>query len=123
MCEVLRNDEILVKLFVNYDSKFFEAPILARMLNLISQYAKKYEGSLEGLANIVKSLMNRIVTRGIRNDHWKGYGEFMKKRQTRSIITSFNKKPANGIKMLQKLLNKSHSEQLLSENVIADPSP
>lgn len=64
---------MLINLFVKYDAKFLEAPILARMFNIISQYAKKFEGPLEGLANIVKSLMNRVVQRGIRDDSWKGY--------------------------------------------------
>ena len=74
MAEVLRNDEILLKLFLNYDNKFFESPILGRMLNIIAQYARKYEQPLEGLANIVRSLMYRIVQQNTRDDHWKGYG-------------------------------------------------
>lgn len=73
------------------------------MMNIISQYAKKFESPLEGLANIAKSLMNRIVQRNQRDDNWQGYGEFMKKREARKIITNFNKKPAKGINALQNL--------------------
>ena len=51
--------------------------------------------------------MARFVTRKERDDDWSGYAEFNKKRETRKIITAFNKKPANGIKMLLKLFEQT----------------
>ena len=73
------------------------------MLNIISQYAKKYDSQLRQLAEITKNIMERFVTKKIRDDHWKGYAEFKKKREVRKIITAFNKKPAKGIQQLLKL--------------------
>ena len=50
-------------------------------------------------------MFNKFVTLNKRDDQWLGYAEFMKKRETRKIITAFNKKPKNGIKMLMELFD------------------
>jgi hypothetical protein len=71
---------------------------------LVGQYAKKFENSLEGLYGIVQSLTSRFIDKNIRQDNWEGYGQFLKKRDIRDIIVTFNKKPINGFKILKKLL-------------------
>ncbi len=71
---------------------------------MVSQYAKKFENSLEGLYGIVQSLTSRFIDKNIRQDNWEGYGQFLKKRDIRDIIVTFNKKPINGFKILKKLL-------------------
>ena len=76
------------------------------MLNLISQYAKRYDGQLEGLACIARRIMQRFVTNEIRDDHWKGFSEFKKKKEVRNFITAFNKKPKKGMKILLDLFKK-----------------
>lgn len=100
----MKDSNFLINLFIRYDSKFFEPSILARIFNLISQYAKKFENSLEGLYGIVQSLASRFIEKNMRQDDWDGYGQFLKKREIRDIIVTFNKKPMNGFKMLKKLL-------------------
>ena len=99
----MKDSNFLINLFLRYDSKFFEPSILARIFNLISQYAKKFEHT--GLFSIVQSLTSRFIEKNIRQDDWEGYGQFLKKREIRDIIVTFNKKPMNGFKMLKKLLS------------------
>jgi hypothetical protein len=40
--DVLRHESTLISIFNRYDSRFFQPNILGRMLNLLSQYARKY---------------------------------------------------------------------------------
>ena len=48
--------------------------------------SKKYDSQLRQLAEITKNLMERFVTKKIRDDHWKGYAEFKKKREGSSEL-------------------------------------
>jgi 3-deoxy-D-arabino-heptulosonate 7-phosphate (DAHP) synthase len=50
------------------------------MMNVISQYAKKYEEVVEQLQGIVRMLMRRYIERNERQDDWRLHGELTKKR-------------------------------------------
>ena len=65
--------------------------------------------------------MKRVVTENIRKDNWKGYAEFMKKREIRNIIGSFNKKPVRGIKKLLSLFELTTEKSIfLSQSQISE---
>ncbi len=62
--EVLKDESTLISLFNRYDCRFYQPNILGRMLNLLSQYARKFDIAVDGLHAIVKNLTRRYVERG-----------------------------------------------------------
>lgn len=109
--ELIKNEHIFFHLFTSYDSHFFQPNIIGRMLNLISQYAKKeYEGAVTALQELLRMLVHRYIGRGHRNEEWALAGECLKKRELKRAIALFNKKPNNGIKYLKKLFEAEKKE-------------
>lgn len=59
--DILRHEPTFTSLFNRYDCRFYQPNILARMLNILSQYARKFENAIDGLHQIIRMLSKRYV--------------------------------------------------------------
>lgn len=64
--EILRHEPTFSSLFTRYDCRFYQPNILARMLNILSQYARRFDPAVDGLAQIIKMLTRKYVERAER---------------------------------------------------------
>lgn len=73
------------------------------MLNILSQYARKFENAVDGLHQIIKMLSKRYVDSQQGLNNWPYAAESTKKKELKKVITLFNKKPLKGIALFKKI--------------------
>jgi hypothetical protein len=92
------------------------------MLNVLSQYARKFESAVDSLHQIVRMLSKKYVESNERVQHWPFAAECTKKRELKKAITLFNKKPLKGIAYFKKIFDniaptqESQSKEEISES-------